>query len=67
MSSFTPAILPLLLSTISLLQAAAAQTTTTTVYPYTTYTSLGYSLTEVVIPSTVSQYTLATPPVCPEG
>jgi len=67
MSPSKSAVLPLLLSTISLLQTTVAQTTTTTVYPYTTYTSLGYTLTEVVVPSSIIAYTLATPPVCPEG
>jgi len=52
---------------MSLLQASMAQVTTTTVYPVTTYTTLGYTLTQVVPPSTASEYTLATPPVCPEG
>jgi len=62
MSPSTTALLTLLLSTSSL-----AQTTTTTVYPETTYTTLGYTLTQVVPPSSASQYTLATPPICPEG
>lgn len=60
----------LIITTLTLLGSASAQTTRTfTDFSFTTLTTLGYTLTQLLEPTTLSYtpYTLATPLVCPEG